>query len=229
MYYLYHIRKTGGRSIIHSFLALAAKDPEKLYEKLAKQPGHRLKTNGKVFVGWDISTLKQGFFFAFSHNPSHSFKLPRQAYTITCLRNPLARLISYYNYLMDIKKAVNENPKHIHSNMPDLAWAHDDQIKFLRKAPKRHLLNQLFMFSKQMQQKEAADNISRVGLILRTENMVAGIDELSKLIKTKLYPLHFGATKTKRTPTDDFLHEAEHILKPELALMDRLQDQGLFE
>jgi len=228
MYYLYHIRKTGGRSIIHSFLALVANNPENFYERLARQPGHRLKKDGKIFVGWDITTLRRGdFFFAFSHEPAHSFTLPRQAYSITCLRDPLARLLSYYNYLMDIKQAVKENPKHVHANMPDLAWAHDNQIKFLKNAPRRHLLNQLFMFSKQMQPKEAADSISKIGLVLQTEKMAVGIEELSQLTKIQLQPLHFGTTTTKRKFSDDFLAEAKCILVPEFDLMRRLTNRGL--
>lgn len=228
MYYLYHIRKTGGRSIIHSFLALVANDPEIFYERLAKQPGHRLKKDNKIFIGWDTSTLKRGdFFFAFSHAPIHSFSLPRQAYSITCLRNPLARLMSYYNYLIDIKQAIKENPKHVHANMPDLAWAHDNQVQFLKDAPKQHLINQLFMFSKRMRPKEAANNISRIGLVLQTEDMLVGIKKLAQLTRLKLQPLHFGATKTKREFSDEFLDEAERILRPEFNLMQRLTDRGL--
>jgi len=228
MFYLYHIRKTGGRSIIHSFLALVASDPEVFYERLAKQPGNRLKKDGKIIVGWDVSTLKRGdFFFAFSHAPAHSFTLPRQAYTITCLRNPLARLMSYYNYLIDIKQAVAINPRHVHANMADLSWAHYDQMRFLREAPRRHLLNQLFMFSKQMKPKEAAASISKIGIILHTDRMGEDMNRLARLTKLPLKPLHFGATRTKREFSDEFLAEAERTLEPEINLMKRLRDRGL--
>ena len=227
MYYLYHIRKTGGRSIIHSFLALAD-NPEQFYQQLAKQPGHRLERDNKIFAGWDIPAFERGnFFFAFSHNPARSFTLPRQTRTITCFRNPLARLKSYYNHLMEIKQAVKENPKHVHANLPDLAWTHDNPMKFLKNAPKQHLLNQLFMFSRQMRPDEAIDSISKVDFILQTEQMATGMTRLSKHTKLKLQPLHSGVTKTKHKFSEDFLAEAKRILEPEFDLMRRLTNRGL--
>jgi len=229
MYYLYHIRKTGGRSIIHSFLALATNNPGTFYKQLAKQPPeHCLKKDGKIFIGWNTSTLKhRNFFFAFSHDSAHTLTLPYQIFTITCFRDPLARLKSYYNHLMEIKQDIKKNPNHVHANLPDLVWAHNNQMKFLKDVPRQHLLNQLFMFSKQMQPKEAADNISKVDFVLQTEKMTAGIKRLSRLTKIELQPQHTGITKTKCKFSDDFLAKAKHILEPEFDLMRRLTDRGL--
>lgn len=228
MFYLYHIRKTGGRSIIHSFLALVHDNAETFYEQLARRTSHRIERDGKLFVGWDATHLrKTDFFFAFSHSPAYTVRLPPEVTTITCLRDPLTRLISYYNYLLDIKLAVRKDPKHVHANMPDLAWAHNDPMKFLKRVPIQHALTQLYMFSKQMQPQEAVDSISNIDIVLSTEDLNAGIEYLAVCLGLPLRPLHFGATKTKYVLPDEFAAKAQKLLQPEYELVQRLRDHTI--
>ena len=46
--YHYHIRKTGGTSLNHMFVALAAEDCQANFEKLQRSLGHRIVINNKI-------------------------------------------------------------------------------------------------------------------------------------------------------------------------------------
>lgn len=52
--YLVHIRKMGGTSLNNMFLSLSGEDSSQLYAQLAQTPDHRLLSNGKIYVGWNV-------------------------------------------------------------------------------------------------------------------------------------------------------------------------------
>ena len=100
--YLVHIRKTGGTSLNNMFLSVSGYDSQALYQELANRPTHRVIRNGLVFVGWDIASINRGlYFYAFSHHPFHKLSLPERTFTFSCLRDPMKRVVSHYNMLME--------------------------------------------------------------------------------------------------------------------------------
>ena len=98
----------------HIFLSLGKKPADYLYEKLSRSTGHRIISGGKVFIGWDQNNIENGkYFYAFSHIPHHKLKLPDNTFTITCVREPVDRLLSHYKMLLHFKK--NNTSKYQHT------------------------------------------------------------------------------------------------------------------
>jgi hypothetical protein len=98
--YHHHVRKTAGTSLDSSFWALGG--PE--LELLSKQEVHAATEQGeggRRFVRHDPQLIARGdYFYASSHEPAHRLEIPPNTFTITILRDPAARVISYYRYLL---------------------------------------------------------------------------------------------------------------------------------
>jgi hypothetical protein len=95
--YHYHVRKTGGTSMNAAFWALGG------FDSLACKGRHHslVGRSGLRLVGGDLKLISEGdYFFAHSHAPAHLVSLPPDTFTITILRDPVARLMSYYRYLL---------------------------------------------------------------------------------------------------------------------------------
>jgi len=69
--YHIHIRKTGGTTINFAFLSNGTTENlDDLYNKLSTKKNHRVISNEKVFVGWNLVLLNEGnYSFGFSHRP----------------------------------------------------------------------------------------------------------------------------------------------------------------
>ena len=91
--YHFHVRKTAGTSLNFAFLSNGGNSQD-LFQKLLKKWNKRIVEQDKIFVGWNTCLLNKGqFHFAFSHTPHHQIKIPKHAYTFTCLRDPVERII----------------------------------------------------------------------------------------------------------------------------------------
>jgi hypothetical protein len=103
--YHFHVRKTAGTSLNRAFWGLGG-----LGDAVMRHPnqvGRRLSGNGLVFVRDDARLIEQGdYFFASSHTPAYMLALPKGTFTVTILRDPAARVVSYYRYL----RWARENP-----------------------------------------------------------------------------------------------------------------------
>jgi hypothetical protein len=105
--YHYHVRKTAGTSLDTAFWALGGPELAALASSEAVR-GARTGANGLTFVRHDTRLIAAGdYFYASSHEPAHQVKVPPGTYTVTILRDPAARAISYYRYL----KWVREDPR----------------------------------------------------------------------------------------------------------------------
>jgi hypothetical protein len=98
--YHHHVRKTAGTSLDSSFWALGGPELELLSKQevhAATEPGE----GGRRFVRHDPQLIARGdYFYASSHEPAHRLEIPPNTFTITILRDPAARVISYYRYLL---------------------------------------------------------------------------------------------------------------------------------
>jgi hypothetical protein len=93
--YHFHVRKTAGTSLNSAFWALGGLDTQRLSTS-PEATGRGLK-----FARHDLGLIAAGdYFFASSHEPAHRVELPPDTFTVTILRDPVARVVSYYRYLL---------------------------------------------------------------------------------------------------------------------------------
>lgn len=219
--YHYHIRKTAGTSINYAFFSHSGyHDLSAFYRRLSRKYNHRLIAREKVFVGWNKRLLKQGnYFYGFSHIPAHKLRLPDGAYTFTTFRDPLKRLTSHYNMLRKLK-ARPKNPVYIQE---EFQWLGHSFADFAAQVPKQHLLNQLYMFSKDYSVAEAFDRLSQVNQILYSENLQEGLDALAADLELDLPEFHQNISPKQQDIPQDEIDKALGLLAPEYELLDKLK------
>ena len=162
--YHFHVRKTAGTSLNSAFWALGGLDLRALAGAQA------IEGNGLKFVRGNQRLIEEGdYFFANSHQPAHELRLPPATYTITILRDPAARVVSYYRYLLwarSNRRAREEEP-FIDDVVAESAFLggrfslrrrRAGFRDFLERAPTERLLTQLHMFSARLDPAEAAEN-----------------------------------------------------------------------
>jgi hypothetical protein len=200
------------------FFSHSEEKSKEIYGQVCKN--HRTISTDKVFVGWNKQYIEQGnYYYAFSHIPKHKLHLPEKTFTITCIRDPIKRILSQYK--MILYQTVHNIPH------PGLKlkgkWLGNSFSDFLQKIPKEYLLNQLFMFSKNFDVNEAFDNIVGCSHFFFTEQFSSGISQLSKKLGIELKPLH-----TRKAGIDvDFnrgdIDRLRYMLKEEYVLFDKLK------
>lgn len=218
--YHYHVRKTAGTSLNSAFWALAGLSLRDLGTR------SRVRRNGLVFVRHDRRLIEQGdYFFANSHIPAYSLRLPLGTFTITILRDPLDRLFSYYRYLL----WAQEHPTDLHSEpfmrslrneIPLLGGSFGD---FLDRIPPKRQLSQLYMFSERGDVDEAAERVLACSAICFCETFRQDLERLGEMLGLPLQERHerqfrmpFGVSEHERT-------KARELLEPEFALVERVK------
>jgi len=172
--YFYHIRKTGGTSLCRSFVGLASDDPRGAMEALSRRGG-RLILSDKVYVGWNERLIEQGHYFcAWSHRPAHALALAPETFTVTCLRDPVARIISDYRNSLaqaQVKRTRSFERKYGH-RLSSLA-------EYVRNSPKKDLLRQIYMFSASLSVDEAVKRIASCSHWFFIDQFDEGLEALS--------------------------------------------------
>ncbi|MBM9614406.1 sulfotransferase family 2 domain-containing protein [Desulfobulbus rhabdoformis] len=219
--YLVHIRKTGGTSLNKMFLSLSGEDPNHLYAKLAQSFDHRLLANGLIYVGWNVKYIDKGtYFYAFSHTPYHKLSLPDKTFTVSCFRDPVKRLISHYNMLMDF--SVN---KIAHPCMAtEGKWLGSDFDAFLSKIPREQLLNQLYMFSSNFDINEAVSNVRKLSHFFFSDNFNKGVDELNNKTGLSLGAMHIRKARYQVQVSDDSLAALREMVHDEYRFLDKIRE-----
>ena len=219
--YHVHIRKTGGTSLNQSFLTLSGQDSSSLYKRLAQEPEHRLLSNDKVYVGWSIPYINGGnYYYAFSHEPLHALKLPEKTFTVTCFRDPVQRVLSHYNMLMEYQ--IN-NVAH-----PCMAieggWLGNSFEEFLERIPKEHLCNQLYMFSSRHDIMKAVESVKGLSHFFFTENFSHGVDVLNKKTGLSLGAIHTRKTSYRAEIPQRGLDTLREMLVDEYEFLRRVKE-----
>ena len=218
--YFFHSRKTGGTSLNHIFLSLGGERAEDVYAKMSRKPNHRIISNDKVFIAWNRWLIQQGYYFyAFSHIPQHELHLPARTFTITCLRDPVERVISHYKMLLEFKKNNISHP----CMKTEGKWLGTSFHDFLDTIPKKHLLNQLYMFSKKFDINEAENNILHCSQFFFMEQFNMGIAQLSSKIGIQLKPIKLRTTSIDIKINQKELQILRSQLDPEYELIERLR------
>ena len=217
--YHYHVRKAGGTSINQMFLALSGLAGVSAYQRLVRAPRHRLLAGGRTFVGWNKQLIEQGRFdYAFSHLPAHRLRLPPGTFTITCLRDPVSRVVSHYRMLLEARASAD--PPSWFADEAD--WLGDSLGDFIKRLPPEHLLNQLYMFSAGFDVEEAADNIRSCGFHWRTEAFTAGALRLRQRLGWPIEPVHTRRSSVAVDITRAERSRLRRLLEPEYQLLAAL-------
>jgi len=215
--YLVHIRKTGGTSLNNMFLSLSQEDSNLLYGQLDKKPNHRLLSNGLIFVGWNVRLINRGdYFYAFSHTPWYELDLPPCTFTISCFRDPIGRVLSHYNMLMGYRKNGNNHP----TMRVEGRWLGKNLSDYLQNIPKNHLLNQLYMFSRNYNVEEAVSNVKNLSHIFFSETFNSGINSLNIKSGLNLEPIHIRKASYKEKHPEAILAELRQMLNDEYRFLN---------
>jgi hypothetical protein len=219
--YLVHIRKTGGTSLNHSFLELSGEDSASLYKRLGQESDHRLLSHDKVYVGWNVRYINGGnYFYAFSHAPVHALQLPEKTFTVTCFRDPVKRVLSHYNMLMEYQANNVMHP----CMTTEGKWLGSSFDEFLERIPKEHLCNQLFMFSARYDIGEALERVNGLSHFLFTENFAHGVDALNQKTGLQLRTIHTRKTAYKTEITKRGLDALRERLGEEYEFLRRVKE-----
>lgn len=216
----YHIRKTAGTSINYAFLSIGGEPGRAVYSRLAHNPTHRTISGKRAFVGFYRPLIEQGYYhYAFSHTAAHELSLPPDTFTITCLRDPLKRLLSHYQMLREF---VDTDTWHGCLNVegPWLGRSFDD---FLSAIPREHCCRQLYMFSQKFDPNEAIDRVRRSGYYFFTEEFVDGMAKLSSHLHEDLPVLHARPTRIAYEIPARALDRARDLLSDEYEMIDALR------
>lgn len=218
--YFWHIRKTAGTSLNRAFLALGGEAVEPLHLRLQNSLNKRVFSGGKVIVGHNRYLIRQGrYYYAFSHQPMHALKLPPRTFAITCLRDPVQRVLSHYRMLAGLRREK--------SNIPSVrlhGYKAEGTIgDYLRLTPRHELLQQIYMFSQSLDPAEAARKIASCNVVLHTETFS---DDLARLAEALQQPLQ---TRHDRKSPDDIpfdeadLAQLREAMQPEYDMLEHLR------
>lgn len=219
--YHIHVRKTGGTSLNYAFFGIDGADPEAVYQNLVKNLLHRVVVQDKVFIGWNKEFINQGhYFFAYSHLPIYELELPPRTFTVTCFRDPVQRVLSHYNMLVEYETLNVDHPL----RRTECRWLGRGFSDFLERIPRQHLMNQLYMFSPSFDVEEAIERIGHCSMYFFTEAFSEGIDEINSRLNLELKQLVIRKTNRKYiNVNDDEISRLREILEPEYRLLDRLR------
>jgi hypothetical protein len=185
--YHIHVRKTGGTSLNHVFLGISGRDPAAAYRELATRPSHCAEWDGYRYVGWNVDAILEGdYFYAFSHAPIWRLDLPAGTFTVTCLRDPVERVLSHYWMLRDYVERSVAHP----CVASEGRWLGSSFEGFLDRIPPEHLAAQLWMYSPSFDVAEALARLRRVSHVMFTEDFAAGLVGLERRLGLTLPYAH---------------------------------------
>jgi Sulfotransferase family len=222
--YCYHIRKTAGTSLVQSFMALGGEDPMEVWRRTTVSRLPRTISGRYSFAVNHRRLLAEGaYFYGRSHHAAADQPLPRDTFTVTILRDPIARVHSYFDYLVkgddpDLPVRVSDQERR---------KAEDGFDEFLNRVPTEHLLNQLSMFSKRFDVSEAADRIAGCSSVFFTEDFTDGLAALAGHLELPLTARQARVTGARSPLTDEQRERLRSRLEPEYELLRHLEESGI--
>jgi hypothetical protein len=236
--YHYHVRKTAGTSLNAAFWALAGLD----YGAMSNR--QLVEGNGLKILQGGAKLIPEGdYFFASSHQPAFKLQLPPRTYTITILRDPAARAISYYRYLLWARsggadRAAEPYIDAVRAESAFLDGGHRLPFwlrrllrmrepgfeEFVERVPAEHLLTQLHMFSARLDPDEATERILACSAVCFTETFSEDLERVARELQLDLAERgerRFGETVDLSPQERDLLRER---LAPEYAMIEHVRE-----
>ena len=223
--YHIHCRRTGGTSLNYMLLEEFTADAERCFQSIARSEDHTLLANGMVFAGWSPEAVNGGRYqFGFSHIPVYKLHIPENTFTICCLRDPLARVLSYYRTLLVLRDRSGNHPA------PDSPAHHlgESFADFLNLAPLKLLCHQLHMFSASYDVNEAVSRALQVSHIVFASQFEEGAAMLSDRLNLRLVPQY--RRRSEEDPVQLSPREvdlANELLEDEWAFYQQVQAERM--
>lgn len=210
--YTYHIRKTGGTSLHRAFMALGGEDPIIVERRVAASLISRAKSGPYTFAAGNPRVIASGkYSYAWSHRCAEDLRLPGGTFTVSIFRDPLRRVISYYEYLIE----GDSDDITYRVGAAERALARDGFSEFLARVPKRDLLPQLFMFSRAYSVGQAVDAAGRCSFIFCLERYDEGIASLAQQLGVPLKVRSDRITRHRADIPAAALDRLREMLEPE--------------
>jgi hypothetical protein len=212
----YHVRKSGGTSLNAAFWALGGLNLASIGRAV------RFEGRGFVFVRHDPRLISTGdYLFSNAHRPAYTLELPVRTFTVTILRDPVRRIISYYRYLLWAKahpRAYLVEP-YLDSLQRETEWLGDSFRDFLDRVPQAYLLHQLHMFSATYDVAEATGRIEACDAVCWTETYAADLQRLSAALCLPLEERNERAFAPQLNIAAADRERAREMLEPEYELV----------
>jgi hypothetical protein len=222
--YLHHIRKTAGTSVFLSFLALGGEDPVDVWRRINAARLPRTVSGGYAFASIHRKLLSEGaYHFGRAHRPAGEQPLPHGTFTVTVLRDPVARVHSYFDYL--VAGDAPDSPGRVAERERGLV--RDGFDAFLDRVPDRHLLCQLHTFSTSFDVSEAVDRIAGCSSVFFTESYAEGLTSLGSRLDLPLTMYRARVTGSRSVLTAGQSERLRAMLGPEYELLGRLSAGGI--
>lgn len=228
--YHFHVRKTAGTSLNSAFWALGGLDLRAMANSQA------VEGNGLKFVRGNQQLIEEGdYFFANSHQPAYELRLPPGTYTITILRDPAARVISYYRYLLWARshRKAREAEPFIDDVIAESSFL-DRRLSlrrrevafrdFLERAPAQRLMTQLHMFSERMDPSEAAENALACSATCFTETYAEDLKRVAAELQLDLREMRERSFGEKVELSEGERALLRERLAPEHAMIERVRE-----
>lgn len=182
--YHFHVRKSAGTSVNAAFWELGHLN----LKKLKREPLAMGK--GFIFVRNNKELIEAGnFHYANAHLPFWKLKIPDGTFTFCFFREPYQRLLSlygYYKWVAEMPLEAKKMDPHYNSLRKYAHWVGNSFSEFLDNVPKKHLLNQLYMFSENYDIETALENTGTISAIYFQENFNDSIQNLSQKLNLEL-------------------------------------------
>ncbi len=223
--YFYHVRKTAGTSLVRSFLALGGEEPAAVERRISGSLLSRTRS-GPYVLACGRGTVQCGdYFFGWSHTAGHHLRLPKRTFTIALLRDPAARVLSYYRYLVAGDAARGDMAWRVQDD--ERALAGETFADFLENLPDELLLNQLYMFSPRFDVGEAAERILECSAIMMTETYERDLRDLASALGLTLQFRRERVTALAQAPAGGKQLDAlRDRLAAEYELLEQLRSAG---
>jgi hypothetical protein len=222
--YCYHVRKTAGTSLHLSFMALGGEDPYEVLRRVASDRLHRTVSGPYAYAAFHPKVLAEGaYFYGRSHRGYEDQPLPPGTFTVTVLRDPVRRVHSYFDYLVEGDRpgtpgAVRKRERRL---------AADGFDAFLARVPPADLLAQLAMFSARYDVAEAHDRIAGCSSVLLTEHFDQGLGSLATRLDLPLTVRQDRVTGRRSQLSDAQLERVRSMVAPEYELLEGLRGSGV--
>lgn len=210
--YHYHIRKTGGTSLNKALInAFTRLDSDEGYDKLMKEKDLRLICSDNVVIAHNKFLLEKGNFdFGFAHLPFHRLNIPADIKKVTCLRDPVKRVISHYKMIDEYARDEN---RYREDYEREKEWMKDSALDFVKNMPVSHRERQLYMFSENFDITEALQNLETLDCVVFLDEFDEGVARLGEIIGKEIPVYH--KRKSSRKIEYDY-NKVERILSREV-------------